>query len=87
MNRVGQTTGAGDMSDADQTLYNQMMQAGASSSAAAGSDFAQAVTAPATTTPSTSPAATAVAGPSLSPTTLVVGGVIALGLIWFLTRK
>jgi len=27
------------------------------------------------------------ASPSLSPTTLVIGGVVAIGLIWFLTRR
>lgn len=73
MQRVGQT--AGDMSDADQALFNQMMQAGTSSSAAT----------PAAVSSLT--ASTAAPSTSLTPTTLVVGGVLALGLIWFLTRR
>ena len=70
---VGQATSSA-MSDADQALYNQMMTAGTSSSDAAAS-YAP------TATP------TVVPGTSLSPTTLVIGGIVAIGLIWFLTSK
>jgi len=84
MQRVGQATGAGDMSDADQALYNQMMQAGTDAAS-------QAADAISTTAPSAQTGAQAGAlaptSTALSPTTLVIGGVLVLGLLWFLTRK
>lgn len=83
MNRVGQAT---DMSASDQTLFDQMMNAGTD----AASQAANAISTPATDagTQTGAQAGTQAAVPStISPTTLVIGGVLVIGLLWFLTSK